>query len=91
MACLLNIAKSFHQQETKRQVSGLSFWFENEIEDVDLSNDFENNAKQKFPFISKTQRNNNKKIKTCPTLVRSRVKSLLSQCRRSTLRINKKY
>ena len=91
MACLLNIAKSFNQQKTKRQVSGLSFWFENEIEDVDLSNVFENNAKQKFPFISKTQRNNNKKIKTCPTLVRSRVKSLLSQCRRSTLRINKKY
>ena len=56
-------------QKGKRQVSGSSFWFENEIVDVILSNRFrkQNKTKRKFPFISKTKRNDNKKIKTCPT------------------------
>ena len=53
----------FSKQKTKRQVSGSSFWFENEIVDVVFSNHFRkrNEMKQKFPFISKTKRNDKKK------------------------------
>ena len=60
----------FLKRKTKQQVSGSSFWFENEIVDVVLSNRFrkQNETKRKFPFTSKTKRNDNKKIKTCPTL-----------------------
>ena len=49
----------FSIRKTKRQVSGLSFWFENEIVDIVLSNRFrkQNDAKRKFPFISKMKRN----------------------------------
>ena len=58
----------FSIRKTKQQVSDSFFWFENEIADIGLSNRFKNETKRKFPFISKMKRNDNKKIKTCPTL-----------------------
>ena len=55
----------FFGTETKQQVSDLSFWFENEIIDVVISNRFQkrNKTKRKFLFISTTKRNYNKKSK----------------------------
>ena len=60
----------FSNGKRNNKVQACLFWFENEKVEVVLSNCFRkrNQTKRKFPFILKTKRNDDKNIKTCPTL-----------------------